>query len=74
MMLCTIPVAEMTQIGQGRGGERKEQGRTSFLKKRSKKLLLPTALERPDFGRSKAVGNKSFLVTFFQKSNCFLTS
>jgi hypothetical protein len=43
-----------------------------FEKKLGKKLLLPAAFERPYRGRSKAAGNKSFLVTFFQKSNGFL--
>jgi hypothetical protein len=46
-----------------------KQARASFLKKRSKKLLFPPAVERPNCGLSKAGGSKSFLVTFFQKSN-----
>jgi hypothetical protein len=37
------------------------------LKKRSKKLLIPPAFERPKFGRSKAVVNKSFFGSFFAK-------
>jgi hypothetical protein len=35
--------------------------------------FLSPAYERPNRGRSKAMKIKSFLVTFFQKSNCFLT-
>jgi hypothetical protein len=34
--------------------------------------LTPPAFERPQFGRSKAWKIKSFLVTFFQKSNSLL--
>jgi hypothetical protein len=42
---------------------------TSFLKKRSKKLLVhETVPMKPPMAQN----NKSFLVTFFQKSNCFL--
>jgi len=63
-----------------RHGERSEaihlprqekKARTSFLKKRSKKLLLTMAFEWPQYGRSTAVGNKSFLRAFFQKSASF---
>jgi len=42
-----------------------------FLKKARKNFLIPPAFERPQFGRSTAGGIKSFLVTFFQKSNFF---
>jgi hypothetical protein len=48
------------------------KARPSFLKKSRKKLLLITASERPQYGRSNAAVSKSFLVTFFQKSNCLL--
>jgi hypothetical protein len=48
-----------------------QQGRASFLKKRSKKLLLLSAW---GFGgcASPAHSHKGFLVIFFQKSNRFL--
>jgi hypothetical protein len=49
----------------------KESGRF-FEKKLRKKLLKSPAFERPQYGRAKAGDNKSFLVTFFQKSNRFL--
>jgi hypothetical protein len=48
---------------------RVRQARTSFLKKRSKKLLV---LESVRVKRPVAPNGKSFLVTFFQKSNVFL--
>jgi len=52
---------------------KKKKGRTSFFaKKEAKKLLITAAFEGPNCGRSKAGVNKSFLVTFFQKSNFFL--
>jgi hypothetical protein len=44
-----------------------------FEKKRAKKLLPIMAPERPQYGPSNAVMSKSFLVTFFQKSNGFPT-
>jgi len=52
---------------------KQRQERTSFLKKRSKKLFVTTAFERPQYGRSNAVGIKSFFgYFFFKKSNFFL--
>jgi hypothetical protein len=45
-----------------------ESGRF-FEKKLRKKLLIPPAFERPNCGRSKAGGNKSFLVLFFKKEH-----
>jgi hypothetical protein len=47
----------------------KKEGRTSFLKKRSKKLFCPEIMVLQTPGGPE---QKSFLVTFFQKSNCFL--
>jgi hypothetical protein len=38
MTLCTIPVAEMTQIGQGRGRQRKN---FFFEKKKQKTFVIP---------------------------------
>jgi len=46
-----------------------EEGSASFLKKRSKKLLVLRALATPS--PTPAV-SESFLVTFFQKSNGLL--
>jgi hypothetical protein len=54
---------------------KKKEARTSFFaKKEAKKLLLITAFEWPQFGRSKAGGIKSFLVTFFKKVTSFFAS
>jgi hypothetical protein len=44
-----------------------KQARSSFLKKRTKKLLFITAFEWPQYGRSSAVVNKSFFASFFAK-------
>jgi hypothetical protein len=44
------------------------EGRTAFLKKSSKKLLVLGAEAVATAGPH----SKSFLVTFFQKSNCLL--
>jgi hypothetical protein len=52
---------------QGREGGR--EGSASFLKKRSKKLLLNWA---PGVSTNTVQCSESFLVTFFQKSNFFL--
>jgi len=42
-----------------------------FLKKARKNFSLPPAFERPQYGRSKAGGIKSFFgYFFFKKSNC----
>jgi len=46
---------------------RKEERSRFFEKKLRKKLLIPPAFERPQFGRSKAGGIKSFLLLFFKK-------
>jgi hypothetical protein len=52
-----------------------KKARTSFFaKKEAKKLLLTAAFEWPQFGRSKAGGIKSFLVTFFKKVTAFFAS
>jgi hypothetical protein len=40
MMLCTIPVAEMTQIGQGRGGRRQ----IFFFEKKMQKTFITPGL------------------------------
>jgi hypothetical protein len=48
---------------------RKAEESASFLKKRSKKLLLTAGLGNEV---AKARQSKSFLVTFFQKSNFLL--
>jgi hypothetical protein len=40
----------------------------------AQKLFISPTVEWPQFGRSTAAENKSFLVTFFQKSNCLLFS
>jgi len=46
---------------------RREEERTSFLKKRSKKLLtVGRAVNSP-----RASGNKSFLLLFFKKEESF---
>jgi hypothetical protein len=55
--------------GRDKGGE--TQARTSFLKKRSKKLLISPAVQRPDFGRSKAGEIKSFCALFSKSAACF---
>jgi hypothetical protein len=47
-----------------------KEASASFLKKRSKKLLLHWAGGRET---TSVQFSESFLVTFFQKSNCFLT-
>jgi hypothetical protein len=53
-------------------GRKKET--SFFAKKEAKKLLITTALEWPQYGRSKAVVSKSFFgYFFFKKSNCLLT-
>jgi hypothetical protein len=53
----------------GFGGDVIRQASASFLKKRSKKLLLMG----PGGVATSGPMSKSFLVTFFQKSNFFLT-
>jgi hypothetical protein len=47
--------------------------KAALFEKSAPKLLSPPAFERPQFGRSKAGEIKSFLVTFFQKSNGLLS-
>jgi hypothetical protein len=72
-----VLVAEVV-VGDYRGGavhfssSRKKVRTSFFAKKEAKKLSSPAAFEGPNCGRSKAGVNKSFLVTFFQKSNFFL--
>jgi len=54
-----------------------EEERSAFLKKSAQKTFAPPALERPQYGRSSAVVNKSFLLLFFKKevlSSSFLWS
>jgi hypothetical protein len=51
-----------------------KQARRSFLKKRTKKLLLPSAAERPDFGPSDAAINNSFFASFFAKKEVLPSS
>jgi hypothetical protein len=46
------------------------EGRPSFLKKRSKKLLIAVA----DFPPARALRSKSFLVLFFKKEQSFFHS
>jgi hypothetical protein len=50
---------------------RKRKQEALFEKSAQKLLRLP-AFDRPQYGHSKAGGRKSFLVTFFRKSNFFL--
>jgi hypothetical protein len=50
-------------------------GSTSFFeKKEAKKLLIRFARCLPGYRQNRAKRTKSFLVTFFQKSNVFLYS
>jgi len=51
---------------------KKEKRRSSFLKKRTKKLLLALAVEGAQFGRSKAGDNQKFFGSFFQKRTFLL--
>jgi hypothetical protein len=58
---------------EGGGDHGKKKGRTSFLKKRSKKLLLFTT---PDKRSPRAVlsgAQAKVFWFFFSKKNCFLT-
>jgi hypothetical protein len=54
---------------------RSHKGRTSFLKKRSKKLLFITGdTEATHLGKQQQASSKSFLVLFFKKErSSFLT-
>jgi hypothetical protein len=47
-----------------------KEGKTSFLKKRSKKLLLPGSHD-PIRGGPRTPTGKSFLVLFFKKEHFF---
>jgi hypothetical protein len=46
---------------------RTDRKKAALFEKSAQKLLRAEAFERPQFGRSKAVGIESFLVAFFQK-------
>jgi hypothetical protein len=56
------------------GGHRMDmaEGRSSFLKKRSKKLLCFRVVPAGSYGFLRAPGSKSFLVLFFQKRTLLL--
>jgi hypothetical protein len=59
-------VIDFIRISEGRIGR-------FFKKKLCKKLLIPPAFERPNFGPSKAGGGKKvFCGAFFQKSDRLL--